>query len=100
MKKLLLIFITLIFSSSMLSQNIPNKWDELVASDWELALKKSNYTCILPIGILEKHGPGVPIGSDLIRSREWANRATKNEYAVVFPDYFYGQINEAKQEYD
>lgn len=83
----------------MLSQNIPNKWDELVASDWELALKKSNYTCILPIGILEKHGPGVPIGSDLIRSREWANRATKNEYAVVFPDYFYGQINEAKQEY-
>jgi len=99
MKKLLLIFITLIFSSSMLSQNIPNKWDELVASDWELALKKSNYTCILPIGILEKHGPGVPIGSDLIRSREWANRATKNEYAVVFPDYFYGQINEAKQEY-
>ena len=57
MKKLLLIFITLIFSSSMLSQNIPNKWDELVASDWELALKKSNYTCILPIGILEKHGP-------------------------------------------
>jgi creatinine amidohydrolase len=28
--------------------------------------------------------------------REWAARATKKEYALVFPDYFYGQINEAR----
>lgn len=81
------------------SQLLPSRWDELTASDWELALKESNYTCILPIGILEKHGPHGPLGSDLIRVREWAKRATKEEYAVVFPDYFYGQINEAKHEY-
>jgi len=81
------------------AQDLPSRWDELVASDWEKALEESNYTCILPIGILEKHGPGVPIGSDLIRAREWARLATKEEYAVVFPDYFYGQINEAKQQY-
>jgi len=56
-------------------QEIPTRWDELVASDWELALEKSGGTCILPIGILEKHGPGVPIGSDLIRARQWAARA-------------------------
>jgi creatinine amidohydrolase len=56
-------------------------------------------TCILPIGILEKHVPHVPIGSDLIQVREWAARATKREYAVVFPDYFYGQINEARHQY-
>ncbi len=80
-------------------QEIPTRWDELVASDWELALEKSGGTCILPIGILEKHGPGVPIGSDLIRARQWAARAAAKEYAVVFPDYFYGQINEAKQQY-
>jgi creatinine amidohydrolase len=41
----------------------------------------------------------VPIGSDLIQVREWAARATKKEYAVVFPDYFYGQINEARHQY-
>ena len=64
-----------------------------------MALEKSNYTCILPIGILEKHGPQAPIGSDLIRVRELSARATKKEYAVVFPDYFYGQINEAKHQY-
>src|SRR5690348_7038227 len=80
------------------TQDIPARWDELTASDWPLALQKSAGTAILPIGILEKHGPHAPIGSDLIQVREWAARAAKQEYAVVFPDYFYGQINEAKHE--
>lgn len=80
------------------SQGLHSRWDELVASDWPKALKQSDSVCILPIGILEKHGPHVPIGSDLIQVREWAARATKKEYAVVFPDYFYGQINEARHQ--
>lgn len=80
------------------AQKLPARWDEITASDWNNALNKSNRTCILPIGILEKHGPHVPIGSDLIRVREYAARATQKEYAVVFPDYFYGQINEAKHQ--
>jgi creatinine amidohydrolase len=80
------------------AQQLHSRWDELVASDWNRALKLSDSTCILPIGILEKHGPHVPIGSDLIQVREWAARATKKEYAVVFPDYFYGQINEARHQ--
>jgi dienelactone hydrolase len=40
------------------------------------------------------------MGTDLIRVREYAARATKKEYAVVFPDYFYGQINEARHQKD
>ena len=83
---------------SLQAQELHSRWDELTASEWSLALKKSNNTCILPIGILEKHGPHVPIGSDLIQVREWSSRATRKEYAVVFPDYFYGQINEAKHQ--
>ena len=80
------------------AQHLPVRWDELTASDWNKALLLSNNTCILPIGILEKHGPHVPMGSDLIRVREYALRAAKQEYAVVFPDYFYGQINEARHQ--
>ncbi len=83
----------------MIAQELHSRWDELTASEWPKALEKSSQTCILPIGILEKHGPHVPIGSDLIQVREWSARATKKEYAVVFPDYFYGQINEARQQY-
>ncbi|MFL5786453.1 MAG: creatininase family protein [Flavisolibacter sp.] len=102
MKKSLLLFpiIALILLSTVKSyaQQLHSRWDELVASDWPKALANSSKTCILPIGILEKHGPHAPIGSDLIHVREWAARATKKEYAVVFPDYFYGQINEARHQ--
>jgi len=83
---------------SVFAQDVPARWDELTATDWQAALDKSSQTCILPFGILEKHGPHSPIGTDLIHVREWAARATKQEYAVVFPDYFYGQINEARQQ--
>ena len=89
----------MLLSFQLTAQELPARWDELTATDWPVALEKSNKTCILPIGILEKHGPHAPIGSDLIHVREWSARATKKEYAVVFPDYFYGQVNEAKQQY-
>lgn len=100
MKKamLFLLFTRYLFTDPAAAQELPSRWDELTASDWPMALEKSSRTCILPIGILEKHGPHAPIGSDLIHVREWAARATKKEYAVVFPDYFYGQIYEAKHQ--
>ena len=39
MKKLFLLFFIPLLS---LAQTIPSRWDELTASDWELALEKSN----------------------------------------------------------
>src|SRR5215470_5741089 len=102
MKKITLFFpamcVAIFICSQATAQKLPTRWDEITAADWNNALIKSNKTCILPIGILEKHGPHVPIGSDLIRVREYASHATQKEYAVVFPDYFYGQINEAKHQ--
>jgi creatinine amidohydrolase len=100
MKKTAVFMLTfLMIFGYAVAQELHSRWDELTASEWPKALEASGQTCILPIGILEKHGPHVPIGSDLIQVREWAARATKKEYAVVFPDYFYGQINEARQQY-
>ena len=98
MKAFIVCLGALLFSGYGFAQEIPARWDELVASDFQKALEKSSKTCILPIGILEKHGPHSPIGTDLIHVREWAARAVKSEYAVVFPDYFYGQINEARHQ--
>jgi creatinine amidohydrolase len=98
MKKYLLLLPCLLISILTFAQDIPARWDELVAGDFTKALEKSHRTCILPIGILEKHGPHSPIGTDLIHVREWAARSVKEEYAVVFPDYFYGQINEARHQ--
>jgi creatinine amidohydrolase len=47
---------------------------------------------------MEKHGPHLPIGTDLFEAREVAFTAAKKEYAVVFPPYFTGQIFEAKHQ--
>ena len=98
-KATILLSALFIAGTCCVAQELHSRWDELTASEWPKALEMSNQTCILPIGILEKHGPHVPIGSDLIQVREWAARATKKEYSVVFPDYFYGQINEARHQY-
>jgi creatinine amidohydrolase len=94
--KLITIFFAL--TLSLTAQELPCRWDELTASGWPKAQEKAAYTCILPIGILEKHGPHVPLGSDLIQVREWSARAAKREYVVIFPDYFYGQIYEARHQ--
>jgi creatinine amidohydrolase len=100
-KRISIIIISLIAIISLKAgaQSLHSRWEELTASEWSKALQQSDSTCILPIGILEKHGPHAPIGADLIQVREWAARATKKEYAVVFPDYFYGQINEARHQF-
>ena len=90
------LLVLLLLSVTASAQELPSRWDELTASDWPKAQERAAYTCILPIGILEKHGPHVPLGADLIQVREIAARAARQEYAVVFPDFFYGQIYEAQ----
>jgi creatinine amidohydrolase len=52
----------------------------------------------LPFGILEKHGPHLPLGTDLLDVRYAALHAAEQEYAVVFPEYYFGQIFEARHE--
>jgi creatinine amidohydrolase len=96
--RIAIVNLLLAISVSAGAQDLPARWDELTAADWPKALERSAYTAILPIGVLEKHGPHVPIGSDLIHVREWSARVTRRVYAVVFPDYFYGQIYEARHQ--
>ncbi|SHK77526.1 creatinine amidohydrolase [Chitinophaga jiangningensis] len=98
MKTFLIALTAFLISGNTYAQQLPARWDELTADDFPAALQKSSRTCILPIGILEKHGLHAPIGTDLIHVREWAAHAVQQEYAVVFPDYFYGQINEARHQ--
>ncbi len=98
MNRLFIAAVMLLNFAPVYSQQLHTRWDDLTASEWPRALALSDSTCILPFGVLEKHGPHGPIGSDLIKVREFSAMATKKEYAVVFPDYFYGQIYEAKQQ--
>jgi creatinine amidohydrolase len=74
------------------------KWEELTAGDFREAIVKSQGTCLLPFGILEKHGPHLPLGTDLLNVRYVAEHAAQEEYAIVFPQYYAGQIFEARHE--
>ncbi len=74
------------------------KWEELTSPDFVRAVARSGGTCVIPLGIIEKHGPHLPLGTDLLDAREVAVRAAAKEYAIVFPPYFIGQIFEARHQ--
>ena len=40
---------------------------------------------MLPFGIIEKHGPHLPLGTDLINVRYAVEHAAQQEYTVIFP---------------
>lgn len=80
------------------AQTLPVKWEELTAGDFVAAIQKAQGTCVLPFGILEKHGPQLPLGTDLINVRYAALHGAGEEYAVVYPEYYFGQIFEAKHQ--
>jgi creatinine amidohydrolase len=74
------------------------RWEELTAADFRSGIRQAEGTCVLPFGILEKHGPHLPLGTDLLNVRYAVLQAAGEEYAVVFPEYYFGQIFEAKHE--
>jgi creatinine amidohydrolase len=55
------------------------KWEELTAADFRAAIQQSKGTCLLPFGILEKHGPHLPLGTDLLNVRYVSLHATEQE---------------------
>src|SRR5438270_12635140 len=87
-----------IAQSAAPASKLSTHWEELTASDFREGIRRSQGTCLLPFGILEKHGPHLPLGTDLLDVRYAALHAASEEYAVVFPEYYFGQIAEAKHE--
>jgi creatinine amidohydrolase len=106
LKGILAVATTLLFFSTVsLSQEaakpvavLPLLYEELTAPEFVQAVAKSEGTCIIPVGILEKHGPHLPLGTDLVDCREVALRAAKQEYTIIYPAYYAGQIFEAKHQ--
>jgi len=84
--------------SAPASGKLSTHWEELTAADFGEGIRRSQGTCLLPFGILEKHGPHLPLGTDLLDVRYAALHAADEEYTVVFPEYYFGQIAEAKHE--
>jgi len=95
----LLIAAAVIFVAAANAQTkLSPKWEELTAADFRDAIGQSKGVCVLPFGILEKHGPHLPLGTDLLNVRYASLHAVEQEFAVVYPEYYFGQIFEAKHE--
>ena len=97
-KALRIAAVVLSLSTALAAQQLSAKWEELTAADFVKALQQARATCALPFGILEKHGPAGVLGTDLINVRFSTLKATKDEYVIVFPEYYVGQIFEAKHQ--
>jgi creatinine amidohydrolase len=96
--RLFTIFFALFCIINIQAQNLSIKMEELSAPQFVEAVEKSANTVILPIGVFEKHGPHMPLGTDLYTAREIALRAAEKDYTVVFPWYYFSQINEARHQ--
>lgn len=103
MKKLLVFLPYLFLAAVVLAQQPVQKklsvnWEALTAPNFVKAVELSGGVCIIPIGVYEKHATHLPLGTDMYDVRAVANKAAEKEYAIVFPTYYFSQINEARSQ--
>ncbi|MGI6368911.1 MAG: creatininase family protein [Anaerolineae bacterium] len=71
------------------------QWEQLTADDFARAVAESG-VCLLPMGVLERHSTHLPLGTDMLNSHRIACLAAEREPAIVFPQWYFGQIYEAR----
>jgi len=72
------------------------RWEELTGDRFPEAVRECGGVCLIPLSVIERHGHHLPLGTDMYIGREVANRAAAIEPAIVFPDYIFTQIPEAR----
>src|SRR5580704_6893307 len=77
------------------AQTLSPKWEDLTSADFVKAIQKADGVCILPMGSIEKFGPSAPLGTNVYLGRIIPLEATKQEYAVIFPEYFVAGTTDA-----
>ncbi len=72
------------------------RWEELTGNQFSKATQEAEGVCLLPLSVIERHGHHLPLGTDMYIGRELCDRAAALESAVVFPDFIFTQILEAR----
>lgn len=72
------------------------RWEELTGDQFPQAVKAVQGVCLLPLSCIERHGHHLPTGTDMFIGREMCQRAAALEPAIVFPDFIFTQILEAR----
>ncbi|MDF1514375.1 MAG: creatininase family protein [Anaerolineae bacterium] len=71
------------------------QWEHLTSLDFVEAVETAKCVGIIPLGVLEAHGPHLPLGTDALEAHWTACRAAEQEPSIVFPFYPYGINHES-----
>jgi creatinine amidohydrolase len=71
-------------------------WEELTGDQFARAVETTAGVCLLPLSCIERHAHHLPLGTDMLIGRELCRRAAAIEPAIVFPDFIFTQILEAR----
>ena len=71
------------------------QWEHLTSTEFKAAVRETG-VCVLALGVVEKHGEHLPLGTDFLNAHRIACLAADKEAAVVFPPFYFGQIYEAR----
>ncbi len=72
------------------------RWEELSSDQFATAVKECEGVCLIPLSVVERHGHHLPMGTDTYIGRAVVTRAAAIEPTIVFPDYIFTQIPEAR----
>ena len=72
------------------------RWEELTSDRFAEAVEEVGGVCLVPLSVVERHGHHLPMGTDTYIGRAVLDRAAVLEPAIVFPDYVFTQIPEAR----
>jgi creatinine amidohydrolase len=71
-------------------------WEKLTSPEFADGVERCGRVCLVPLGVIEKHGDHLPLGQDTIYIHDVCSLAAEREAAMVFPPYYFGQIHEAR----
>jgi creatinine amidohydrolase len=71
------------------------QWEHLTSDEFVSAVNETG-VCLIAMGVVERHGTHLPLGTDYLSGHAIACLAAEKEPAVVFPPFYFGQIYEAR----
>jgi len=71
------------------------QWEQMTSAELGRAARDIG-VCVVGMGVLERHGEHLPLGTDYLVAHRIVSLAAEKEPAVAFPPFYYGQIYEAR----
>lgn len=72
------------------------RWEELTGDRFGEAAQECEGVCLIALSVIERHGHHLAMGTDMYEGRGILERVAKQEPVILFPDYYFTQIPEAR----